>query len=193
MAIEEYIVASDQQLVAQAIDGDQTAFEHLFTRYREAILQLYIQRTHGDTDGADDLLQETFVKVFINLVRYDPAYTFGQWIFTIARNTFVDYARRKRDDLSIEASCGDMLLVAPISLQPSPEESIISQQQRQLLDRCMARLAPSYRQLIELRFFREYSYEEIARELSMPLGTVKTRIHRARTKLCELMLADAEL
>ena len=94
MEIEQYIVSTDQQLVERALDGDTVAFEHLFNRYRDSIYQLYVQRTSGRTDDASDLLQETFVKVYLNMQRYDSRYTFGQWVYTIARNTFIDYMRR---------------------------------------------------------------------------------------------------
>ena len=95
MEIEQYIVSTDQQLVERALDGDTVAFEHLFNRYRDSIYQLYVQRTSGRTDDASDLLQETFVKVYLNMQRYDSRYTFGQWVYTIARNTFIDHMRRK--------------------------------------------------------------------------------------------------
>ena len=80
MEIEQYIVSTDQQLVERALDGDTVAFEHLFNRYRDSIYQLYVQRTSGRTDDASDLLQETFVKVYLNMQRYDSRYTCGQWV-----------------------------------------------------------------------------------------------------------------
>ena len=101
MEIADYIVADDRRLAALALDGDDAAFEYLFDRYNEAIRRLFVQRMGGSGD-ADDLLQETFIKVYINLHRYNPDYTFGQWVYTIARNTFVDYVRRRQDDLPID-------------------------------------------------------------------------------------------
>ena len=90
MAIEDYIIATDQELIGRVQDGDSTAFEHLFNRYRDSIYQLYMQRTGGNVDDTNDLLQETFVKVYLNLQRYSSRFTFGQWVYTIARNTFID-------------------------------------------------------------------------------------------------------
>ena len=78
MEIENYIVSTHQQLVERVLSGDPVAFEHLFDRYRDSIYQLYIQRTGGNADDASDLLQEAFVKVYLNLQRYDDRYTFGQ-------------------------------------------------------------------------------------------------------------------
>ena len=80
MAIEDYIIATDQELIGRVQDGDSTAFEHLFNRYRDSIYQLYMQRTGGNVDDTNDLLQETFVKVYLNLQRYSSRFTFGQWV-----------------------------------------------------------------------------------------------------------------
>ncbi len=182
MEIADYIVADDRRLVELALDGDDRAFEYLFNRYREAIHRLFVQRL-GNTDDADDLLQETFIKVYINLLRYSCDYTFGQWVYTIARNTFIDFVRRRQDDLPI-----DERFLSPASTAPTPEERIISLQQRTQIEHYLDRLAPRYRQLITMRFFDEFSYDEIADKLSLPLGTVKTQIHRARTLMCRLII-----
>lgn len=194
MEIENYIVATDQQLVSLVLEkGDAFAFEQLFNRYRESIHQLYMQRTAGNTDDTSDLLQETFIKVYLNLRRYDPDYTFGQWVYTIARNTFIDYTRRKRDDMvSIDRTEDSSYGITPAQSGPTPEESLITDQNRAQLERLIALMAPRYRRLIELRFFRDFSYEEIAAELSLPMGTVKTQIHRAREQLCRLITDSSE-
>ena len=163
------------------LEGDDRAFEYLFNRYRDAIHRLFVQRLGGVND-ADDLLQETFIKVYINLHRYSTVYTFGQWVYTIARNTFIDFVRRRQDDLSI-----DERFSSPPSTTPTPEESVISMQQRTQIEHYLERLAPRYRTLIVMRFFDEYSYEEIAANLKLPLGTVKTQIHRAREQMCRLI------
>ncbi|MDE5708732.1 MAG: RNA polymerase sigma factor [Alistipes sp.] len=181
MEIADYIVADDRQLVAQVLGGDDTAFEYLFNRYHEAIRRLFIQRTGGAND-VDDLLQETFIKVYVNLHRYDPRFTFGQWVYTIARNTFIDHVRRRQDDLPI-----DERFTAPASNAPTPEENVINLQQRTQIEHSLDRLAPRYRRLIVMRFFDGYSYEEIAAKLALPLGTVKTQIHRAREQMCRLI------
>lgn len=193
MHVERYIILTDQQLVILALDGDATAFEHLFNRYRGSMLQLYIQRTGGNRDDADDLLQETFLKVYLNLERYNPSYTFGQWVYTIARNTFIDYLRKRKDNLSIDNFPKDQSSMSPQSLLPTPEESIINSQQHAQLEMYLEKITPNYRKLIELRFFRDYSYEEIAAELCKPLGTVKTQIHRAREQLCRFITEGSDI
>lgn len=187
MEIADYIVAEDRELVERALGGDDTAFEYLFNRYRDAIRRLFVQRLGGVND-ADDLLQETFIKVYINLHRYSATFTFGQWVYTIARNTFIDYMRRRQDDLSI-----DERFSAPASSAPTPEESVINLQQRSQIEQYLGRLTPRYRQLIKMRFFEEYSYEEIASKLALPLGTVKTQIHRAREQMCRMISSGEAL
>ena len=182
MEIADYIVADDRQLVTRVLEGDDAAFEYLFNRYRDAIYRLFVQRLGGVND-ADDLLQETFIKVYINLHRYRPDYTFGQWVYTIARNTFIDYVRRRQEDLPI-----DERFAAPATNSPPPEESFINLQQRRQIEHYLERLSPRYRELIVMRFFDEYSYEEIAAKLSLPLGTVKTQIHRAREQMCRMIV-----
>ena len=191
MEIEQYIVATDQQLIEFALKGDSIAFEHLFNRYRDSIYQLYIQRTGGNVDDSNDLLQETFVKIYLNLQRYSDQYTFGQWIYTIARNTFIDYVRRKRDDT---VSIDRLREASGISTwnEPNPEERMITHQNRARIEAFLDRMSPRYKELIELRFFKEYSYEEIASHLNLPMGTVKTQIHRAREQLCRFILKDGE-
>lgn len=192
MAIEDYIVSTDQELIERVLSGDSVAFEHLFNRYRDSIYQLYMQRTAGNADDASDLLQETFVKVYLNLQRYNSRFTFGQWIYTIARNTFIDYTRRRRDDtISIDNVNEGINLSASLG-GPTPEEHLITHQSQSQLEGFLEKMSPRYRELIELRFFREFSYEEIAAKLSLPMGTVKTQIHRAREQLCRFITESKE-
>ena len=118
MEIADYIIADDRALVELVLQGDNIAFEYLFERYKEAIHRLFIQRTNNPLD-ADDLLQETFIKVYINIHRYNPAYTFGQWVYTIARNTFVDFIRRRQEDLPID----DKFTAPPSNLRRDRHEA----------------------------------------------------------------------
>ncbi len=183
MEIEKYIVAGEAVLVEMVLEGDNRAFEHLFNRYGESLRQIYLVRTGGNGDDTNDLIQEIFVKAYLNLSSYDRRYAFGQWIYTIAKNTFIDYVRKRRDDLSIDNTRGEYIR-QPVSLTPNPEESIINVQRRRQLEENLEKMPAKYRRLIELRFFKDLSYDEIAEQLALPLGTVKTQIHRARTLLC---------
>lgn len=182
MEIEEYIIASDTQLVELASKGDQHAFEYLFTRYRDALLHLFEQRL-GSKDTASDLLQETFIKVYLHLDNYSASYTFGQWVYTIARNTLVDHLRRRADDISI-----DEKFRAPAATTPTPEESVIINQRKAHFEASLNELTEDYRKIIEMRFLEEYSYEEIADKLGKPINTVKTQIRRAKAAVCKMIL-----
>ena len=170
MEIADYIVADDRRLVELTLAGDHTAFEYLFNRYRDAIRRLFLQRSTSPED-TDDLLQETFIKVYANLHRYSPEYTFGQWLYTIAKNTHIDFERKRQ-----------------ASSAPSPEENLINTQQRSQIERYIERLPQQYRRLFVMRFIDDFSYEEIAEKLHMPMGTVKTRIHRARERMCRFII-----
>ena len=181
---------TDQELVEQTLAGNTICYETLFDRYRHPLYAAIVSRC-GDEQDAGDIIQETYVKAYFNLPRYNADYTFGQWVYTIARNLFIDYARRKRSagsTVSIDSNTtGEM--INPACDMPNPEERIISRQRSSLLDNLLEELPAHYRIMIQLRFIKEYSYEEIAEQLGMPIGTVKTQIHRAREKLCRLITA----
>lgn len=182
MEIDDYIVATDGRLVELASEGDQQAFEYLFTRYREALMRLFEQRL-DDKTVASDLLQETFIKVYLHLDSYSKSYTFGQWIYAIARNTLVDHIRRRADDVSI-----DEHFRSPQATTPTPEESVIISQSHNHFFTALEELSEEYRRIIVMRFIEEYSYEEIAEKLSKPINTVKTQIRRARQAVCKLIV-----
>ncbi|MFI3282858.1 MAG: sigma-70 family RNA polymerase sigma factor [Rikenellaceae bacterium] len=184
MEIEDYIIANDQQLVNRVLhEGDDVAFEFLFTRYRESIRRLLNSKFGGGGSlDVDDLLQETFIKVYVNIHRYNPQYTFGQWIYTIARNTFIDHYRKRQDEQPLD----DRLFTSE-SMLPNPEESVINSQKRLHIDNCICKLNSTQQRLFKMRFLDELSYEEIAEKLAMPLGTVKTNIFRARANMCRLI------
>lgn len=181
---------TDQELVEQTLAGNTICYETLFDRYRHPLYAAIVSRC-GDEQDAGDIIQETYVKAYFNLPRYNADYTFGQWVYTIARNLFIDYARRKRSagsTVSIDSNTtGEM--INPACDMPNPEERIISRQRSSLLDNLLEELPAHYRIMIQLRFIKEYSYEEIAEQLGMPIGTVKTQIHRARERLCRLITA----
>ena len=182
----DYGSCDDKALVQMVIGGKSEAFDTLFARHRDGIYAMLLKST-GSGDEADDLMQEAFMKAYLKIGLYNPDYDFGAWIYTIARNTFVDYNRSRKNsainpqNIPIETS-----VVAQASA-PTPEEYIINAQQRLLIERYIAMLPEDYRRLFELRFLDEYSYEEIADKLDMKLGTVKTRIFRVRNMMCKLI------
>ncbi|MFI3304613.1 MAG: RNA polymerase sigma factor [Rikenellaceae bacterium] len=184
MEIEKYVIAEDRLLVEWTLKGDNSAFEFLITRYSESIRRLLHSCLGGGSElDIDDLMQESLIKVYLNLHRYDPRYTFGQWIYTIARNTFIDSYRKRQDEMSLD----ERFATTPEERSPNPEQSIINSQKRTQIEECISHLSPRHQELFKMRFFDEYSYEEIAEKLDMPLGSVKTNIHRARAQMCKFL------
>lgn len=194
MEIKDYRSLDDRALVRLVVEGDSKAFEPLFMRHKDTIYAMLVKRA-TNADDVDDLLQEAFMKAFVNINRYNPDYDFGAWICTIAKNTFVDFNRSRRskalnpdNNLPLEGRCTNNAQAA----SPSPEESIINAQQRAQIERYIATLPEDYRELFVLRFIEEYTYEEIAETLQMKLGTVKTRIFRVRAMMCRLITEGEE-
>ena len=181
----------DKALVEMVIGGRSEAFDALFARHRDAIYAMLLKST-GSSNEADDLMQEAFMKAYLKISLYNAEYDFGAWIYTIARNTFVDYNRTLKNkainpqNIPLENSS------AAQASAPTPEEYIINAQQRNQIERYIAMLPEDYRRLFELRFIDEYSYEEIAEKLEMKLGTVKTRIFRVRNMMCRLITESEE-
>ena len=173
-------IHNDATLVVMAREGNGHAFDELFGRYQESILQMYLQKTGGNEPDSNDMLQNTFIKVYLNLDRYNPEYTFCQWIFTIARNTFIDYTRKRRESIVSIDTPECSISCQPASQSPTPEERMIISQHSRELNQVLDNMSARYREVIILRFFNELSYEEIAEKLNIPIGTVKTLIHRAR-------------
>lgn len=193
MAINGYEEYDDRKLTQMVGEGDTRAFDALFARHRDAIYAMLVKRT-SNTDDVEDLMQEAFMKAFINIGRYNPDYDFGAWICTIAKNTFVDFDRSRRvnalnpnNNLPLEGKCS----TRQTSL-PTPEESIINAQQRAQIERYIAQLPENYRRMFVLRFLDEYSYEEIAEALDMKIGTVKTQIFRVRALMCKMIEQNDE-
>lgn len=177
----------DLELVARANNGDQKAYAELMARYKDAIYFMLLKMINNKTD-AEDLTIEAFGKAFKNLSQYSPHYAFSTWLFKIASNNCIDYLRKKRSNvISIDRNFVDEKDTEPqIQLRdetPDPEENLIRSQKAVLMRTIVQKLKPRYRTLIELRYFKEYSYEEISEELGLPLGTVKAQLFRARELL----------
>jgi len=179
----------DYELVQKALDGDEKALTRLLGRYKDAIYFMLLKMVNNRND-AEDLTLEAFGKAFKNIHQYSPTYAFSTWLFKIASNNCIDFLRRKKGTyVTIEnnESGQNNEAVRLKSKEPDPEEKLIRQQKAILLHRVVRRLKPRYRMLVELRYFREYSYEEIAKELDLPLGTVKAQLFRAREMLFKMI------
>ena len=178
----------DYELVKTALGGDEKAFARLLARYKDAIYFMLLKMVNNRSD-AEDLTLEAFGKAFKNLHQYSPTYAFSTWLFKIASNNCIDFLRKKKGVyVPIENNENDSPDVIKLpSKEPNPEEKLIRQQKAILLRKVVRRLKPRYQNLVELRYFREFSYEEIAKELNLPLGTVKAQLFRAREMLFKMI------
>ena len=183
--------SEDYHLVKAAINGNQKAYSTLLDRYRISVYN-HLFKMVRNHDDAEDLTLEAFGKAFNKLGTYAPHYAFSTWLFKIAVNNCIDHIRKKRlhflsIDQPIEAN-GDKDFTGTIrNYARNPEEEFIRQQRLQMVRSVLGQLSNKYRLMIELRYYEELSYEEIASELEIPLGTVKAQLFRAKEMLYTMM------
>jgi RNA polymerase sigma-70 factor (ECF subfamily) len=183
---------SDHDLVTRAQTGSDKAYRELLGRYQRPVFSI-IYRMIRDREQAEDLAQETFVRVFNNIDRYDPRFKFSSWIFKIATNLTIDHIRRKElDTVSIDGSRNavtaeqiEATSITIASQDENPEELLEAKELGEEIEGAIGKLRPEYRAAILLRHVEGREYQEIAEILSLPLGTVKTYIHRGRNELRE--------
>ncbi|RKD99979.1 RNA polymerase sigma factor [Marinifilum flexuosum] len=184
----------DYRLVKASVNGDQKAYEELFKRYKDAIFFMLLKMVNNKND-AEDLTFEAFGKAFRNIKQYSPKYAFSTWLFKIASNNCIDFLRKKRGNtISIDGK-DDAENERTITLESSglnPEQEFVKKQKAKIMRNEVGKLKERYRRLIELRYFEEFSYEEIAQELKLPIGTVKAQLFRARELLFN-NLKDSEV
>jgi len=182
--------ASDQDVVLEARAGRQAAYRELVRRYERPIFSL-IYRMVRNREQAEDLSQETFVKALNAIESYRPEFKFSSWIFKIANNVSIDHLRRRElDTLSLDGSphalTPEAVQASALQLGDRQESALEELEARELggeIEAAIAALRPEYRSCILLRHVEGRPYEEIATMLDLPLGTVKTYIHRARGEL----------
>jgi RNA polymerase sigma-70 factor (ECF subfamily) len=174
---------NDYQLVLKARQGDQKAYADLMQRYKDSIYFMALKMVNNRED-AMDLTVETFAKAFEKLDKYQPDFAFSTWLFRVATNNCIDFIRKKKlNTMSLNGMVDDEGDERPLQIKAdvlNPEETSIKKQQTQELKTIVEGLPVRYRNLITLRYFDELSYEEIAQQLSLPLGTVKAQLFRAK-------------
>jgi RNA polymerase sigma-70 factor (ECF subfamily) len=186
----------DFRLVEAAKRGDQKAYGELMGRYRDAIYFMLLKMVNNQSD-AEDLTIEAFGKAFKNINQYTPNFAFSTWLFKIATNNCIDFIRKKRGNtVSLDQSVDEEENLLPsASIQSDsmdPEENMINQQKVILMREVVSKLKPRYRRLVELRYFNEFSYDEISKELDLPIGTVKAQLFRARELLFNILKHTSE-
>lgn len=179
----------DLVLVEEARLGSEKAFATLMNRYRDPIYFMLLKMVSNPSD-AEDLTIEAFGKAFRSLDSYTPNYAFSTWLFKIATNNCIDFIRKKQASPSLLDSHPDNLDDIASSIQsdsPDPEEILINQQMIIHLREIVNQLKPGYKSLIVLRYFKEFSYEEISATLKIPIGTVKAQLYRAKLFLYNIL------
>jgi RNA polymerase sigma-70 factor (ECF subfamily) len=181
----------DFTLVDLAKEGDQKSYAELMQRYKKPVYHMILKMIKN-SDDAEDLTIEAFAKAFKNLTKFNPQYTFSTWLFRIATNNCIDFIRKKKlDTMSIHSSYsddnGDAVAIDIRDNRLNPQELAIKNQKIDLMRMFVKQLPPKYQILVELRYFKEFSYQEISDELNAPLGTIKAQLHRARELLLELV------
>jgi RNA polymerase sigma-70 factor (ECF subfamily) len=181
---------NDLVLVELAKKGDEKAFANLLNRYRDSIYFMLLKMVSNNSD-AEDLTIEAFGKAFRNLDSFTPDFAFSTWLFKIATNNCIDFIRKRQASPSPIDQLQDDLDSLTVNIQsdlPDPEEALINDQKIAVLRGIVNQLKPRYRRLIELRYYKEYSYEEIANELDLPIGTIKAQLFRAKSLLYNIFL-----
>jgi len=181
---------NDLVLVEMAKNGNEKAFSMLLNRYRDSIYFMLIKMVNNASD-AEDLTIEAFGKAFRNLDTFTPDFAFSTWLFKIASNNCIDFIRKRQLTPAPLDQIQDNLDDLTVNIQsdlPDPEEALINDQKIAVLRSIVNQLEPRYRSLIELRYYKEYSYEEIAAELKLPIGTVKAQLYRAKNLLYNIFI-----
>ena len=190
----ELATLTDQEVVALARDGREAAYRELIRRYERPVFSLVLRMVR-DRQLAEDLSQETFIKALNAIGSYRPEFKFSSWIFKIANNAAIDHLRRRElDTLSLDgaphAATPEEIEATALQVGDKGETPLEELEARELgsaIERAIAQLRPEYRACILLRHVEGLAYEEIAQSLDLPLGTVKTYIHRARHELRDLL------
>ncbi|KXG42521.1 RNA polymerase sigma factor SigW [Tepidibacillus decaturensis] len=176
----------DKRLVTKAKEGDTQAFAELITQYKDKIFNL-AYRMLGNIQEAEDVSQDTFIRVYTNLSRYDDQHKFSTWIFRIATNLAIDRMRKKKADFSLDANWDQeegtdwhSKLADP---KNGPEEEVVAKEMEDTIQQAIMSLPPKYRSIMVLRYLEDLSIQEISQIVHLSESTVKTRLHRGREAL----------
>ncbi len=173
--------------IEKAKKGDQVAFTFLLDFYWSEVYSFMLKRTENETD-AEDITIETFSKAFDKIGTYNPEFQFNTWLIAIAKNVHIDLLRKKKSSLFIDITDEEDNQAYNIAdSTPSAEDELITEQNLSQLLRYIKELKPHYQEVIQLRYFQEFSYQEIAEQLGEPLNNVKIKLLRAKKLLAEII------
>ncbi|MCL4220578.1 MAG: sigma-70 family RNA polymerase sigma factor [Phycisphaerales bacterium] len=176
---------SDERLFERYRRGDSDALRTLIERHDEDLLR-FLTRLVGDRSAAEDVFQETFLQIHLSAESFDASRRFRPWLFTIAANKGRDYLRKRGRQQSMEVSApvgGDGERPSIVDLMeldvPSPDTAMDERERDILVQRALSGLSPTMREILLLAYFQRLSYAQMAEDLQIPLGTVKSRLHAA--------------
>ena len=174
--------------ILKAKQGDQVAFTYLLRTYWYEVYHFILKRTQNETE-AEDITIETFSRAFDKITQYNDAFAFNTWLISIAKNVHVDMLRKKNSNIFIELDDEENITSTHSIIDTSPtiEDEIIQQQNLKKLLDCVKQLKPDYQEIIQLRYFQELSYQEIADELNESLSNIKIRLLRAKKLLADII------
>lgn len=173
--------------IEKAKKGDQVAFTFLLDFYWSEVYSFMLKRTENETD-AEDITIETFSKAFDKIASYNPEFQFNTWLIAIAKNVYIDLLRKKKASLFVEITDEENQQVYNIAdTTPSAEDELITEQNLSRLLQFIKELKPHYQEVIQLRYFQEMSYQEIANKINEPLSNVKVKLLRAKKLLAEII------
>lgn len=176
----------DKELILRCLRGEEDGYVSLLNKYKSKVFSL-VYRIVRQREDAEEIVSDAFVRVFRNLQKYNPEFPFSNWLFKIATNLSIDFLRRRKPD---SISLDDEENVIEIeSMTTSPLEMFSTMSELEKVEHAISCLKPEYRIALLLRHKEEKTYEEIAEILSMPIGTVKIRIHRAKKELIRKLKA----
>ncbi|WP_373519773.1 RNA polymerase sigma factor [Pricia sp.] len=173
-----------QAIIQKALEGNQIAFSTLLDTFWNGVYGFQLKRTENEND-AEDITIQTFSKAFDKLQSYDPSYGFKTWLITISKNIHVDLVRKRKRNLETDGNQEAVKKV--LDDAPSAEDQLINEQNLAKLLLHIKKLKPHYQEIINLRYFKELSYAEIANELNEPVNNVKVKLLRAKKLLAEVI------
>jgi len=175
-----------RKYIEKAVLGDQIAFTFLLDTYWNEVYNFMLQRVENEND-AEDVTIETFVKAFDKIATYNPEFQFNTWLIAIAKNVHIDMLRKKKTTIFVTTT-NNSAAYTIADTSPSMEDVLITEQNLSRLLQFIKKLKPSYQEIIQMRYFQEMSYQEIAADLNEPLNNIKIKILRAKKLLAEIII-----
>jgi len=175
-----------EEAITRAKKNDQKAFNYLLDVFWDNVYGFQLKRTHNEND-AEDITIQTFSKAFDKIETFDEKYTFKTWLITISKNIHIDLLRKEKNSIIQVISKNNRDMFQVLDESPSPEDKLITEQHLAKLLRDIKKLKPHYQEVINLRYFQEFSYKEISKELKEPINNVKVKLLRAKKLLAEII------